>query len=67
MSDELIEVQTQLAFQEHTIAELNGVLTNQQQQLDVLRLELARVKEQLGLLEERVETAPSQDEVPPHY
>lgn len=67
MSDDLIEVQTQLAFQEHTIAELNNALTSQQQQIDLLHRELLRLKEQLGLLEDRVETGPPQDEKPPHY
>jgi SlyX protein len=67
MSDALIEVQTQLAFQEQTIAELNDVLTSQQQQIDLLRLEIKLLKEQLGLLEGRIESGPLQDERPPHY
>lgn len=67
MSDELIELQTQLAFQEQTIAELNEVLTSQQQQIDLLRLELKLLKEQLGLLEDRVDSGPPQNERPPHY
>ncbi len=67
MSDDLIELQTQLAFQEQTIAELNDVLTSQQQQIDLLRLEIKLLKEKFGMLEDRIETGPSQDERPPHY
>jgi SlyX protein len=67
MSDDLIELQTQLAFQEQTIGELNEVLTSQQQQIDLLRLEIKLLKEKLGMLEDRIETGPSQDERPPHY
>ena len=67
MSNELIELQTQVAFQEQTIAELSDVLTSQQQQLDLLRLEIKVLKEQLGVLEDRVEAGPPQDEKPPHY
>ena len=67
MSDEMIELQTQLAFQEHTIAELNMVLTSQQQQLDLLRKEMNMLKEQLGVLEDALEQGPVQSEVPPHY
>jgi SlyX protein len=67
MSEELIELQTQLAFQEHTIAELNDVVTNQQKQLDLLRLELKMLRDKLGDLEVRVETGPSGQEKPPHY
>jgi SlyX protein len=67
MTDDLIELQTQLAFQEHTIAELNGVLTDQQKQIDILRLEIKLLKEKFGALEEKIETGPPQDERPPHY
>ncbi len=67
MTDDLIELQTQLAFQEHSIAELNAALTSQQRQIDLLRLEIKLLKENLGALEERVETGPPQDERPPHY
>jgi SlyX protein len=67
MTDELIELQTQLAFQEHTIAELNNVLTDQQKQIDLLRLEIKVLKEKFGTLEEKIEVGPQQDERPPHY
>ena len=67
MRDELIELQTQLAFQDKTIAELNEVLTNQQQQIDLLRLEIKLLKGKLGGLEDRIEVGPPQDERPPHY
>jgi SlyX protein len=67
MTDDLIELQTQLAFQEHTIGELNEILTNQQQQIDMLRLEIKLLKENFGTLEEKVEMGPPQDERPPHY
>lgn len=67
MTDDLIELQTQLAFQEHTIAELNGVLTDQQKQIDILRLEIKLLKEKFGTLEEKIDAGPPQDERPPHY
>lgn len=67
MPDELIELQTQLAFQEHTIAELNTALTSQQQQIDLLRLELKLLRERLGELDDRVHSGPEQQQKPPHY
>lgn len=67
MSAELIELQTQLAFQEQTIAELNEVMISQQKQIDLLRLEIKLLKEKLGVLEDRIETGPPQNEKPPHY
>lgn len=67
-NEDLIELQTQIAFQEHTIAELNTVLINQQQQMDVLRLEIKLLKEKLSTLEDRVEHGASPaHEKPPHY
>lgn len=71
MNDELIELQTQLAFQEHTVAELNQVLVNQQKQMDMLRQEVRALKEKMEALEDRVEqgagAAAEQYEKPPHY
>ena len=67
MTEELIELQTQLAFQEQTIAELNSAVTDQQRQLDLLRLELKFLKEKFGALEEKIEVGAPQDERPPHY
>ncbi|MES2603444.1 MAG: SlyX family protein [Pseudomonadota bacterium] len=71
MNDDLIELQTQLAFQEHTVAELNQVLINQQKQMDVLREEVRLLKDKLVGLEDRVEqgvvSASEQHERPPHY
>jgi SlyX protein len=64
----LIELQTLLAFQEQTIAELNNVLLSQQQQMDRLRAELNLVKEKVDVLEDRVEHSGSpKDDKPPHY
>ena len=71
MSDELIEVQTQLAFQEHTIAALNEALVSQQKQMDAMRQEIRQLKDKLLTLEDRVElgavSASVQHERPPHY
>lgn len=66
MQEELIELQTQLAFQDETITELNDVLTNQQQQIDVLKLEITLLKEKIEGLEDASENSP-RNEKPPHY
>jgi SlyX protein len=67
MSDELIELQTQLAFQEQTVAELNEVMISQQKQIDLLRLEIKLLKDKFGMMEDRFETSPPESERPPHY
>lgn len=66
MKNELIELQTQLAFQEQTINELNAVLTNQQQQIDILRLEFRQLQRILDEGDDDVNTSVG-DEKPPHY
>ncbi|WP_252179389.1 SlyX family protein [Endozoicomonas sp. 4G] len=66
MNEELIELQTQVSFQEDTVAQLNEVVTRQQQEIDDLKQEMAQLKKQLmamasSQLEELEENAP------PHY
>jgi SlyX protein len=66
--DALVALETQVAFQEHTIEQLNKVLISQQQQMDGLRQELRLLKEKFAALEDRVEHSGSAiDEKPPHY
>ncbi len=67
MTEDLVELQTQFAFQEQTIAELNKALIDQQKQIDLLRSELKFLKEKFATLEDKVEMGPQQDERPPHY
>lgn len=68
MNDDVIELQTQLAFHEHTIAELNTVLISQQQQIDRLRHEIKLLHDKFGALEDRVDHgAAPMHEKPPHY
>lgn len=65
---QLVELQSQMAFQDDTIAALNEALAAQQQEILVLR-------EQLTLLKQRQEEQAAQldqggtaaDERPPHY
>ena len=65
----LADLQSRLAFQDHTISELNDVITDQQRQIDQLALRVKMLGDKLEALEEQVETgAPSeQQEKPPHY
>jgi len=69
MHSELETLQTHIAFQEHTISELNEALVSQQRQLDVFRVELRLLREKLNELEAQNDykgSAPA-DEIPPHY
>ncbi|MGO0307931.1 SlyX family protein [Endozoicomonas acroporae] len=66
MQDELLELQTQLSFQEDTIAQLNEVVTRQQKDIDRLTEAMAQLKKQFAeMVAEQLE---SQEELPPpHY
>ena len=66
MKEELVQLQTQLSFQEDTVAQLNEVVTRQQKQIDVLSATIEQLKKQLA---EVVEAQPELqgDEPPPHY
>ena len=65
---QLVELQSQVAFQDDTIATLNEAVASQQQEILVLR-------EQLTLLKQRQEEqaaqldhgGPAANERPPHY
>lgn len=62
MSEErLVRIETQLAFQEQTIKELNDVLYEQQQEIDRLTKRVEELSESIPGME-----APA-NEKPPHY
>ena len=69
LMEQLAELQSQMAFQDETVAALNEAVADQQQQILVLR-------RQLQLLQQRQEeqaarfdagSGSSPDEKPPHY
>ncbi len=69
MASDLIEVQSQLAFQDDTIQALNSALTLQQQELLVLRRQIELLKQRQdeqgsGLDDDQ---SPPVTEKPPHY
>lgn len=66
MIDRLIELETQMAFQDSVIQELNTVVTAQQQQLDKLKRELQLLQEQLASLNDKMVSS-GNEPPPPHY
>lgn len=66
MSQEVIELQSKLSFQEQALAELNEVLVSQQRQIDGLQLQLKILQDRLQEIEDSA-PADTQDEKPPHY
>ena len=65
---QLVDVQTQLAYQEDTVRELNEALSRQQQEILVLRRQLQLLKQRQ---DEQGEGGPANAsatrEKPPHY
>ena len=63
---QLVELQTQMAFQEQTIGELNTALGQQQQDISELRRHWDLLRQQHVELQARMPAA-AVDEKPPHY
>ncbi len=68
LKQEIVELQSQLAFQEDTVQALNTVVTRQQQQIENLHELFQQQKSQLETLsEDRGTTGQDVEERPPHY
>ncbi|WP_330925926.1 SlyX family protein [Candidatus Sororendozoicomonas aggregata] len=68
MNQALIDLQTQLSFQEQTIDQLNNVVTRQQKEMVQLLAEVKALKEAYQALMEATKTERGvTSEIPPHY
>ncbi len=68
VSDEqMIDIETKLAHQEYTIAELNDALSSQQSQISNLELMVTALRERIKSLSDMAPAGSDTDEVPPHY
>jgi len=64
----LMEVQTQLAYQEDTVRALNEALAEQQREILVLRRQLQLLKQRQDEQGEMgADSTPAPQEKPPHY
>lgn len=63
----MIELQTKLAHQEHTIAALNEAVTGQQAQIARLEQLVMALTDRVKALSESVPGGDEGHEVPPHY
>ncbi len=66
MKDQIIELETKVAFQEDLIQALNRTVAGQQQELVELRRDIEELQTQLRALAPGVGSAIT-DEPPPHY
>lgn len=66
--ERLIDLETRIAHQDHTLAELNDVVTDQQARIMQLETLVRSLAERLAsLAEEGQSSASAADEKPPHY
>ena len=67
--EQLVELQSQLAFHEDTVASLNEVMASQQQEILLLRQQLTLLKQRQEETQAQLEQGgpPAAMEKPPHY
>ncbi len=64
--DRLVEIESRIAFQEHTIKELNDVVCTQQDKIDELNMTCKQLVEQIKKLC-GISYGDLIDDKPPHY
>lgn len=67
MQDEIIDLQTRLAFQDGLLEQLNDVVSRQQKQIDRLETTIAGLKTQLESVQQNQLTGQGEEPPPPHY
>lgn len=68
LREQLVELQSQLAFHEHTVSTLNEALSGQQQEIITLRQQLALLKQRQDEQAAQMDQGDAPvDEKPPHY
>jgi len=71
MQQELVEridhLESRLAFQDHTIEQLNQELTQQQRQLEKLRLQLDLLVNRMREMQVSQVASQAEETPPPHY
>jgi SlyX protein len=70
MDDTLARIEaleSKVAYQERTIEELNGALTEQWKQIDQLTKQVDRLLDRIKRVEETAPSSPVDEPPPPHY
>lgn len=67
MDERLNELETRIAYQDHTLQELNEVIVRQQQEIDGLRRELEVLRAQIRSLTPALIAGRGEETPPPHY
>jgi SlyX protein len=66
LARQLVDIQSQLAFQEEHISQLNEALAQQQRDIEGLQAESRVLRQQYREIQQQ-QTAPDAEPPPPHY
>ena len=66
-NEELVNIETKVAYQEDTIQTLNDALCQQQRQIDKLEAKMNHLLKKIREFEEPALAENSNEEIPPHY
>ena len=67
MEQRVAELESQLAFQEHTIQELNDVIIELRKEIENVHLEMNRLKDKIEDINSSTVIPLSEEKPPPHY
>ncbi|RXJ73428.1 SlyX protein [Veronia nyctiphanis] len=67
LQKQIDDMECKLAFQEHTIEELNDALTEQQKSIDKLNTQIAFLVTKLKVMEPSNLASMTEETPPPHY
>lgn len=67
MDEEIVDLQSRLAFQEETLNQFMVTVSRQQNELAYLKSEIKQLKEHLRELESDRFSPPGEEPPPPHY
>ena len=67
MNETIIDLQTRLAFQESSLEDINLTVVRQQNEIEVMKREIVRLKDLVEDIREAQGPAGSAVELPPHY
>ena len=67
LEQRIIELETRLSYQDHTIEQLNEVVTAQQRQIDHLEKGMRAIRSHLGTADATDTRRPDDEAPPPHY
>lgn len=67
MNDDIVDLQTRVAFQDGVLEQLNQVVTSQQTQIERLENQVKNLKSQLESLQHSQVVQQGDEPPPPHY